>query len=136
MDIVKAVPLADAMAAGCTEVMIGNWISRFGLPVQLTSDRGPQFTSALWGQLCQCLGITVKLTTAYHPQANVLLERFHRQLKAALRARLVDGDWEQLLPCILLGLRAVPKEDFNVSAAELAFGFCPCLPVAEIQQTL
>jgi transposase InsO family protein len=67
------------------------------------------------------LGITIKLTTAYHPQVNGLLERFHRQLKAALRARLVDGDWEQLLPWVLLGLRAVPKEDFNVSATELAF---------------
>jgi transposase InsO family protein len=49
------------------------------------------------------LGITIKLTTAYHPQANGLLERFHRQLKAALRTRLVDGNWEQLLPWVLLG---------------------------------
>jgi transposase InsO family protein len=125
---VEAVPLADTTAAGCAAAMIESWISRFGLPVQITSDRGPQFTSALWSQVCQCLGITIKLTTAYHPQANGLLERFHRQLKAALRARLVDGDWEQLLPWVLLGLRAVPKEDFNVSAAELVFGFRPRLP--------
>jgi hypothetical protein len=72
--------------------------------------------------VCKRLNICHKLTTAYHPQANGMLERFHRQLKEALRARVAGSDWEQHLPWALLGLRAAPKDDSGVSAAELAFG--------------
>jgi hypothetical protein len=54
-----------------------------------------------------------------------MIERYHRQLKEALRARLAAaavGDWEFHLPWVLLGLRAVPKDDSGVSSAELVFG--------------
>jgi transposase InsO family protein len=100
---VEVIPLADTSAAGCAEAMIGCWISRFGVPACITSDRGPQFTLELWARLCSSLGIVHKQTTAYHPQANGLVERFHRQLKAALRARLNSSDWEQQLPWVMLG---------------------------------
>jgi hypothetical protein len=69
-----------------------------------------------------------KQTTAYHPQANGLVERLHRQLKEALRARLQNDDWERHLPWVLLGLRAAPKEDSAISAAELVFGTKLTLP--------
>ena len=99
-----AAPVADTSAAGCAEALVSWWISRFGIPVRLTSDRGPQFTAEMWSRMCQVLGIDHRQTTAYHPQANGLIERFHRQLKAALQARLVDGDWEGQLPWVMLGL--------------------------------
>ncbi len=59
--------------------------SRFSIPALITSDRGPQFTGAVWAVLCQKLGIQHILMTAYHPQANGMVKRFHRQLKQALR---------------------------------------------------
>jgi len=67
---------------------VATWISRFGVLEQLTSDKGVQFTSAIWRILCSRLGIKQLFTTAYHPQANGMEERSHRQLKDALRARL------------------------------------------------
>jgi len=67
-------------------------------------------------------------TTAYHPQANGLVERFHRQLKEALRARSGGREWLQHLPWVLLGLRTAPKEEAAISSAEAALGTPLLLP--------
>jgi hypothetical protein len=48
----------------------------------------------------------------------------HRRLKDALRAWSAGTDWFQHLPWVLLGLRAAPREDSGISAAELVYG-CP-----------
>ena len=61
-------------------------------------------------------------TTAYHPQANGLCERFHRSMKAALRASLHDDSWVDRLPWVMMGLRMAPKEDLQTSPAELLYG--------------
>jgi hypothetical protein len=89
-----------------------------------TSDRGRQFTSAIWEALCQRLGIHHVATTAFYPQSYSMIEWAHRQLKDTLRSRLACDKWVSHLPWVLLGLRATPKEDDNVSSAELVFG-CP-----------
>ena len=88
----------------------------------MTSDRGTQFTSELWSAMCNLLGTELHQTTAYHPQSNGLVERFHRNMKASLKARLDGPHWMDELPWVLLGTRTVPKEDLNSSAAELVFG--------------
>ena len=59
----------------------------------MTSDRGSQFTSALWSALCSFLGIQHVQTTAYHPEGNGMVERFRRRLKDALRARCATANW-------------------------------------------
>ena len=101
---------------------IGTWVARFGTPSDLSSDRGSQFTSELWNAVAEGLGVKLHRTTAYHPQANGLCERFHRSMKAALRASLKDGDWVDRLPWVMLGLRCAPKEDLQSSSAELVYG--------------
>jgi hypothetical protein len=72
--------------------------------------------------------VKMRFTTPYHPQSNGAVERFHRRLKDSLRARLVGGDWPDHLPWVLLGLRAAPREDSVVSAAELVYGSPLSLP--------
>ena len=44
----EAIPLNDTSSVSCTRALIANWISRFGLPADISSDRGAQFTSQLW----------------------------------------------------------------------------------------
>jgi len=57
-----------------------------------------------------------------------MVERTHRQLKDALRARLAGPDWPDHLPWVLLGLRSAPKEASGVSSAERLYGVPLALP--------
>jgi cleavage and polyadenylation specificity factor subunit 1 len=124
----EAVPLSSTAAADCAAALFSGWIQRFGVPSVITSDRGAQFTSNLWTALCTILAISHVKTTAYHPQSNGLVERFHRRLKEALQARSAGPDWLTHLPWVLLGIRtAVPLEG-GPSPAEAVMGCQPILP--------
>ena len=89
---VEVVPLTSTTATACADALVSGWISRFSVPAALTTDRGVQFTSAVWAVLCSKLGISHVTTTTYHlhPQSNRIVERFHRQLTDAFRARLAS----------------------------------------------
>jgi hypothetical protein len=56
------------------------------------------------------------------------VERFHRNLKEALKARGDSPDWFQALPWVLLGIRTAPKEDLNCSSAEMLYGMPLTVP--------
>jgi transposase InsO family protein len=77
---VEAVPLSSTTADSCASALISTWVSRFGVPAQVASDRGPQFASAVWAAFCKQVGMKCIMTTAYHPQSNGMVERVHRQL--------------------------------------------------------
>jgi Integrase zinc binding domain/Integrase core domain len=115
----EAYPLQRTTADDC---LAAGWFCRYGIPAAVTTDRGVQFTAAAWSQALSQLGIGHIRTTAYHPQSNGLVERFHRRLKDALKARLNGPDWPRHLLWVLLGLRAAPREDSGLSTAELVFG--------------
>ena len=124
----EAIPLAGISASECASAMFHGWISRFGVPAVITSDRGAQFTSSLWSAICSLLNIKHKTTTAFHPQSNGMVERFHRQLKNSLRARLASSSWFEHLPWVMLGLRTSPREDSATSASEAVYGSDLILP--------
>ena len=125
---VEAIPMAGCSTETCIKGFLRYWIARFGIPSDLTSDRGPQFTSELWTKLNRLLGISASNTTAYHPQANGLVERMHRQLKASLKARLTGPKWMDQLPMVLLGIRTAWREDAECSPADLVYGTALHLP--------
>ena len=66
-------------------------------------------------------------TTAYHPAANGLVERLHRQLKAALSA-VPQTQWLDALPLVLLGIRSCFEEDIHCTTSELVYGTTLHLP--------
>jgi transposase InsO family protein len=79
----EAIPVRSTIADCCATALVDGWVARFGVPQCITSDRGPQFVSAVWAAFTARLGIKSQLTTPYHPQANGAVERFHRRLKDA-----------------------------------------------------
>jgi hypothetical protein len=112
----------------CARALFAGWVSRFGVPATITSDRGAQFTSPLWAGLCSLLNIQHSPTSAYHPQSKGLVERFHRRLKDAFRSRAAAADWHNHLPRVMLGIRASFREGSEFSPAEAVFGSQLILP--------
>lgn len=105
----KVIPMTDTTAESCASALLSGLVSHFGVTTTITSDRGWQFESALWNSLLNLLCTTCNHTTAYHPQANGMVERFHRHLKGGLKARLVGSNWINELPIVLLGIRSTLK---------------------------
>ena len=44
----EVIPLSNTSTTECARALIKHWISRFGTPLDMSSDRGSQFTSTLW----------------------------------------------------------------------------------------
>ncbi|KAK3551620.1 hypothetical protein QTP70_020828 [Hemibagrus guttatus] len=59
----------------------------YGIPEDIVSDRGTQFTSQVWKAFCKQLDINVSLTSGYHPQSNGQVERLNQEI-----GRLVHPD--------------------------------------------
>ena len=119
-----AIPIKDMSVETILDAFAHGWVANFGVPSSITTDRGSQFLSAAWGQLMQVWGIKTHTTTAYHPEANGLVERLHRRLKEALLACSHDHpeEWFWKLPSVLLSLRTTLKPDLGTTPAELLFG--------------
>ena len=122
----EAVPVADTTAETVLQTFLDTWVSRFGTPSTVTTDRGSQFTSETWRKSLGDLGINVSTTTSYHPQSNGIVKIFHRTLKDSLRCA-ASKSWSRSLPWVLLGIRSAPKLDTATSTAEVVFGhLCAC----------
>ena len=118
----EAIPLASTNTKDVADAFLSGWITRYGHTSDVSSDRGPQFTCQLWQDLSDLLRTKLHQTTAYHPQANGLVERFHPSMKASLRARCQSPSWISKLPWIMLGHRTIPKDDLGTSPGKLVFG--------------
>lgn len=71
-----------------------------GFPKSIVSDRGSQFTAHFWKAMCKRLGITPKLSTAWHPETDGQTEIMNALLKCYLRCYVnyTQNDWADWLP--------------------------------------
>lgn len=117
----EAIPIEDITAETIANALLHGWVSRFGVPKQITTDQGRQFESSLFRELAKVIGSKVVHTTSYHPQANGQIERWHRILKNALKCH-TDTKWVDALPLVMLGLRSSINMDVGYSPAEMVYG--------------
>ena len=122
-----AIPLRTPTTQTLISLLVERWIAIFGLPLNITSDQGSVFSSNLFKTFVQKHGINHKMTTAYHPQANGLVERFHRRLKESLTAA-DQSNWAATLPWSLLAIRNAKGPDIAYSPAQALFGANTRLP--------
>jgi cleavage and polyadenylation specificity factor subunit 1 len=108
----EAFPLSAITTEAVAKAFVSVWVARFGCPQQITTDQGRQFEARLFKTLATLTGSSLTRTTAWYPPSNGLIERLHRQLKAALMCH-ADEHWAEALPLVLLGNRSAWKEELK-----------------------
>ena len=85
--------------------------------VLVQSDQGSNFTSRVFRQAMNSLGIKTVTSSAYHPQSQGDLERFHSTLKTMIRAYCLDHpkDWDKGIPFLMFAARDAPQESLGFS---------------------
>ena len=64
--------------SGKSSQELNNLLARHGIPEEILTDQGTNFTSALLGEVYQMLGIKAIWPSPYHPQTDSLVEQFNK----------------------------------------------------------
>ena len=124
----------DQTAPTIAKLLVEEFISRHGVPLELLSDRGPSFLSKLLLAVCEFMGVKKVNTSAYHPQSDGLVERFNRTLTDMLAKSVSTGtsDWDDKLPYVLFSYRASLQSSTGESPFFLLYGRDPQLPTETV----
>lgn len=116
-----AIPIEDIHADTVARALIDGWITYYGVPAKITTDQGKQFEAKLFNELARMIGAKHLRSSPRHPQANGMIERFHRTMKSAIKCQNNER-WSETLPMIMLALRCVFKDDIKATPAEMVYG--------------
>lgn len=118
----EAIPLVKADSLSVVNALL-TVFCRIGFPGTVQSDLGSCFVSELTTLFLEKCGIKQVHSSVCHPQSNSV-ERFHRTLKAVLRAVTHEHphDWERCLPGAMFALRTAAHETTGFTPSELVYG--------------
>ena len=75
----------EVSAADVAQIFLHRVLPLFGVPLKVISDRGPQFSTALWSHLLQGIGSKAALGATHHPQTDGSSERAIQNLLRLIR---------------------------------------------------
>ncbi|XP_065894244.1 uncharacterized protein [Dysidea avara] len=132
----EAIPLRNIKADKIVKALI-KFFTFVGLPKVVQSDQGSNFMSGLFQSVMVQLGIHQVKSTAYHPQSQGALERFHQTLKSMMRAYCMTQkhDWDEGIPLLLFAARESAQESLGFSPFELVFGHLPRGPLKLLKES-
>lgn len=133
----EAIPLRKITANVIVKALI-KFFTLFGLPRTIQSDQGTNFMSKIFQQVMYQLGVKQFKSSAYHPESQGALERFHQSLKTMIKAYCVENekDWDEGVPLLLFAAREVVQESIGFSPFELVFGRRPRGPLLWLKEHL
>jgi len=114
-------------ARSLAELFLKHIWCREGFPDTIVSDRGPQFVSSFWDEICKILGIKIKLSTAFHPQTDGQTEIMNQYIDQRLRpfVNYYQDNWSELIPMMDYAQLTLPHESIHMSPFELLKGYSP-----------
>ncbi|XP_056371414.1 uncharacterized protein LOC130266110 [Oenanthe melanoleuca] len=120
----EAYPCRTNTAKEVVKVLLNHIIPRFGVPLGISSHRGPHFVATVVKDVSQILGITWDLHTPYRPQASGKVERMNGTLKRQISkiCQETSMTWVQALPVALLRIHIQPRRRGNISPYEILYG--------------
>jgi hypothetical protein len=119
----EAIPLRKITAHHVTKALV-KFFTLVGLPKVVQTDRGSNFTSKVFGQVLRELGVQHVVSSAYHPESQGALERYHQTLKNMMRCYCMEHgkDWDEGIPMFLFATREVTQESLGFSPFDLVYG--------------
>ena len=119
----EAIPLRNIKTKSIVKALI-KFFTFVGLPKSVQSDQGSNFMSGIFQQVMHELGIKQYRSSAYHPESQGALERFHQTLKNMIRSYCFDTekDWDEGIHLLLFAVRESVQESLGFSPFELVFG--------------
>ena len=109
------------------KMFIDNIVKLHGLPDQIISDRGPQFTSQFWQACCKRLKSESALSTAFHPQTDGQTERVNQTLEQYLRtfSDYYQTNWKSNLALAEFAYNNMTNASTKFSPFFANYGFHP-----------
>ena len=116
--------LPDQSAESIAEVLVMEFIARFGVPLELHTDQGRNFDSDLMKRLSKLCGWAKTRTTPYHPSSNWLVERYNRTLLQMIRCflRQSQEDWDEHVPLLAGAYRSTTHTSTGITPNRLMLG--------------
>ena len=117
------VAIMKSTTTSATIKVLKSWFARFGLPLQIFSDNGPQFASQEFQDFCQKHGIKSCKSSPWHPASNGKAEHLVQSMKASLMSQKTEAfDSHQKLYKFLFNYRNSVHSTTNESPAMLLLG--------------
>ncbi|KAK3106890.1 hypothetical protein FSP39_002127 [Pinctada imbricata] len=119
----EAIPLRNIKAKTIVKALT-KFFSFVGAPKAIQSDQGSNVMSGLFQQVMHELGIRQYKSSAYHPESQGALERFHQTLKTMMKTycHQYGKDWDEGVHLVLFAAREAVQESLGFSPFELVFG--------------
>merc|ERR1711860_195429 len=119
----EAIPLRNIKAQTIIKALT-KFFCFVGVPKTCQHDQGTNFMSKIFQQVLYEMGIQDDHSTAYHPESQGALERFHQTLKSMLKkyCQQYDKDWDNGVHFVLFAAREAVQESLGFSPFELVFG--------------